>query len=252
MLGIHDTDKEWRKWGEADPYYAVLSDEKYRGQQNLANFFKSGEQHFEVIKGRFEELGLPLLKAGSALDFGCGVGRVLRPMAVYFDKASGLDVAPGMLEQARKNIAAANVQFLRFDGQTIPPEIAAQPIDFVHSTLVFQHIRPRRGLRIIESLMQHLSDQGKAYLQVPIHAERKILYAVNQIITSHPFILKVSRRILHKKQIAEDPVMQMNVYPVDRLLKLFTRQRIAVRYIELIEDRKNNLLHAGWYLCRHQ
>jgi hypothetical protein len=33
-----------------DPYYAVLSDFKYRDQQNLEAFFQSGEQHYLAIK----------------------------------------------------------------------------------------------------------------------------------------------------------------------------------------------------------
>jgi hypothetical protein len=35
-------DTSWKKWGQADPYYAVLTSEKYRGENlapNVAEFW---------------------------------------------------------------------------------------------------------------------------------------------------------------------------------------------------------------------
>lgn len=172
-------------------------------------------------------------------------------MAKHYHTVFGLDVSPGMPAQARKNNPQKKVNLVCFDGKRIDKAIAKGSINFLHSTLVFQHIRPRRGLRIIEMLLPLLAPQGNAYLQMPIHAENRVRYAINQIVTCHqPLILKTSRTLLRKKGVANDPVMQMNVYPVVRLLKLFQRNNVEVRYIETMEDKKNSLLHAGWYLAR--
>lgn len=52
MFGLHDTDKECRKWGDADPYYAVLSEAQYRNRQNQEAFFESGGKHLIALKLR--------------------------------------------------------------------------------------------------------------------------------------------------------------------------------------------------------
>src|SRR6185436_7150994 len=38
----------------------------------------------------------------SALDFGCGVGRITRTLADHFEAVDGVDVAPSMIARARE------------------------------------------------------------------------------------------------------------------------------------------------------
>jgi hypothetical protein len=44
--------------------------------------------------------------------------------------------------------------------------------------------------------------------------------------------------------------MQMNIYPAEQLLELFTDEGVEVRYVSLLKDLKNQLTHACWYLYR--
>lgn len=39
---------------------------------------------------------------GVALDFGCGVGRLTRALAAFFDRATGVDISSSMIEEAKK------------------------------------------------------------------------------------------------------------------------------------------------------
>lgn len=53
-----------------------------------------------------------------ALEIGCGVGRFLAALAGKLGRIVGLDVAPAMLEEARRRCrACANVEFLLGDGR---------------------------------------------------------------------------------------------------------------------------------------
>jgi 2-polyprenyl-3-methyl-5-hydroxy-6-metoxy-1,4-benzoquinol methylase len=250
MLGIHDTDREWRKWGSHDLFYAVLSDSKFRDKSNIEEFFQSGEAHFDELKKKFEQLGIVLSNHGQALDYGCGVGRVLRPMANYFDHVIGVDAASAMLQEAGRYLEGRQVNLRHFKGNDIDECLGQNLFEFIHSTLVFQHIRPRRGLHILDKLLQCMDLGGKAYIQLPIYAEKKLIYIINQIVTCHPLLLKLSRIILQKRKLKNDPVMQMNVYPPVQLIKLFHRRKVEVRCLSVIEDHKNALIHAGWYLVR--
>ncbi len=167
MAWINDTDAEWRKWGETDPYFAVLTSSRYRNRANTKDFFQTGEDHFGRVRTNYQRLGISLDADGIALDFGCGVGRVLRPLCEYFKRAAGLDVSPAMLSEARKQVASPKVDLRLLDGGDLRGCLRDETYQFIHSHIVFQHIRPRRGLIILNALLSRLEREGKAYIHVP-------------------------------------------------------------------------------------
>src|ERR1700761_1670726 len=101
-----DSDASWENYGKRDPYYGVLSDDKFRNQNLseavLAAFMQSGETHIDDAL-KFAESNFGPLQRGRALDFGCGVGRLLLPLARRFSHAAGLDISDSMLGETRRN-----------------------------------------------------------------------------------------------------------------------------------------------------
>ena len=101
-------------------------------------FIASGEADYKkyveddpIIQEKFpDRSGL------SALEIGCGAGRILRPMARDFGRVVGIDVSGEMIAKARDIVDA---ELLETDGEHIPLE--DNSIDFVFSYLVFQHIK---------------------------------------------------------------------------------------------------------------
>src|ERR1044071_7238075 len=99
---MRDTDQDWKKIAETDPYWGVVSAEEFRAGQindeSLAKFFAGGEQFignvFALIRAHLPGTFEPK----RSLDFGCGVGRLLAPIARRSQTAVGVDVAPRMLE----------------------------------------------------------------------------------------------------------------------------------------------------------
>jgi trans-aconitate methyltransferase len=85
------------------------------------------------------------IRKGVALDYGCGVGRLTRPLSERFQQVIGVDISSAMLEEARRNLA---------DRPNVSYELASsqsnRPVDFVLSKIVFQHIPPRAALRTLE------------------------------------------------------------------------------------------------------
>src|SRR5262245_52302229 len=98
---------EWEKMGRKDPYFGVLTNDKFRSGQidaaARAEFFASGERHvqtcFETIPRCFARPFAPR----RTLDFGCGVGRLVIPFARRCGEVVGADVSPAMLAEARRN-----------------------------------------------------------------------------------------------------------------------------------------------------
>src|SRR5947209_723314 len=74
------------------------------------------------------------------LDFGCGSGRVTRPLAELFGEAHGVDVSSEMLEIARVALAdLPNVRLYETNGQNLDV-LGDSLFDFAFSFSVFHHI----------------------------------------------------------------------------------------------------------------
>ena len=130
---------DWDALARLDPLWAVCSQPGARGGRwSLDAFFQSGEAelasvlaHREARPARFE----------TALDFGCGVGRVVWALAARFETVYGLDHSKGMIEAARRLTAerSTNCVFLPHQGTDLE-EIASDSIDLVYSNFVLQHL----------------------------------------------------------------------------------------------------------------
>jgi predicted TPR repeat methyltransferase len=71
------------------------------GGWDLDEFFATGISDTRQVMGWVEETGCPA-ERGSALDFGCGVGRVTQALGDHFEHVTGVDIPPAMLELARQ------------------------------------------------------------------------------------------------------------------------------------------------------
>ena len=164
------TDDEWERWGQADPYYGVLTNDRFRRanltEQARAEFMQSGSAHAGHVLAVARRHLDPTFAPSRVLDFGCGVGRVVIPFASLAPEAVGLDVAPSMLAEARRNCderGVTNVRLLLSDD-----DLSALDGDFdlVHSCIVFQHIEPTRGTRVFQRLVERLRPGGIGALHV--------------------------------------------------------------------------------------
>jgi SAM-dependent methyltransferase len=165
QLAERDTDHDWQTISASYPYFGVLADEKFLNPdgRGLEDFFASGEREIErllrVIRERFGDF-----RPSSALDFGCGVGRLLIPMAKTVSRAVGVDVADRMLELARAHIAQSGVDAIVT--KEIPTD---ETFDWINSFIVFQHIPPSRGYELIKLLWDRLRNGGCLSLHVTIY-----------------------------------------------------------------------------------
>ena len=78
LLRGRDPDKEWEKFGEKEPYYGVLTQDRFRKEkldkEQLVDFFKSGQEHVDYILHMIRTWIQPDFSPTRVLDFGCGVG----------------------------------------------------------------------------------------------------------------------------------------------------------------------------------
>lgn len=164
------TDTEWVKWGQQDPYFAVITEDRFRaGKLNddaKQAFFDTGRWHAGYVLDTCRRLIDPAFEPARALDFGCGVGRVAVPLAERVAAVVGVDVSPDMLAEARRNCdlhGLANVELLPSDDTL---SAVTGSFDLVHSCITFQHIDVPRGRRLFARLIELLADGGIGAIQI--------------------------------------------------------------------------------------
>ena len=161
--------RNWDAFGDADPLFGVLSDPtKFGGQWRVDDFFASGDAHVRKWLRILQELGATF-QPGTCLDFGCGVGRLTRPLADTFLETVGIDVAKSMIVVARRHNRNPRCRFV----VNRDPDLRAinsSSFDFVHSCLVLQHIPPEVAIKYVEEFFRVARPGGLVVFQLP--AER--------------------------------------------------------------------------------
>lgn len=214
-----DTDRDWRKWAETDPYYSVASAPQFRRDRVDVDAFLYTGEAYVVQRLAMLERQLGVIARRRALDFGCGVGRIALPMATLFDEVLGLDVAPAMLAEAevlKLRQDAANAHFALSDATL---SAADGLFDFVHSYIVFQHVPVARGLPLIGRLLDRVAVDGIANIHVALRRGdgpgRAALYWARTHVPG-------MQRLIHwlRGKAAGEPMMQMNEYPLSTIFAM--------------------------------
>lgn len=78
-------------------------------------------------------------EAHAALEIGCGVGRLMKPMANHFDHVCGIDISQEMVDMSKDYLLDCdNCVTTACDGKSIP--FRNDYFFLVYSVIVFQHI----------------------------------------------------------------------------------------------------------------
>lgn len=216
-----DSDASWEAWGREDPYFGVLSSEEFHAGHMDARareaFFASGREHVATVLASAARYFAGPPAFGAALDFGCGVGRLVIPLARRFARVTGVDVAPSMLAEAARNCREAGVENVAFVRSDDDLEGLAGTFDLIHSVIVFQHIPVARGERLIARLLDHLAPGGIAALHVHLHRHaspaRKAIHRLRARF--RPLDAAIA---LAQGERWNRPLIQMNEYDLNRLV----------------------------------
>jgi SAM-dependent methyltransferase len=157
----------WEELAQIDPYWAILSDPKYRyGKWDLNDFFRSGEQQVHHTMNLASIHGLPA-ERDLALDFGCGVGRLTRSLAPYFQEVHAFDFSKSMIERARElNGAYTNCHFDLI--QNGPQDLPSSQYDLIYSLLVLQHLPSNASIKeYIREFIRLIKPDGLIIFQLP-------------------------------------------------------------------------------------
>lgn len=173
---MDQTDEDyWEKIGKENPYWGVLSQDRYRG----TNIDASLKTAFQAEGVRDIDFAMAMIRRytdgefapKAALDFGCGVGRLVLAMAKFAGHVTGVDISPAMLARAASDAKTSGVANVRF-ATAIPDET----FDWINSFIVFQHIEPRNGIALLDALLSRLAVGGVVTLHFTIFRDSRIWY----------------------------------------------------------------------------
>lgn len=210
---------EWEKLGRKDPYFGVLSDEKFRTARIDAaartEFFESGERHVATCFETIRRCLAPSFAPRRALDFGCGVGRIVIPLARRCAEVVGVDVSPAMLAEGLRNCDQSGLRNVTLvDGGGGLGAVTGS-FDFIHSFIVFQHIPAPQGERIAGELLDRLEPGGVGALHFTT-AQRasKMRRLVRRLRWSSPLLNDLANLL---KGRPGEPLMIMDQYDLGRI-----------------------------------
>lgn len=228
-----DTDQDWRTFGEIDPLYGVLSQEQYRASKITPDskkaFYQSGEEHVDkclaLIQSHFGAT-----RKDRALDFGCGVGRLVLPLSHHFAEVTGVDISQEMMARAKAAASESgitNITFVDSIAQLIDSRLS---FDLVHTFIVLQHIPCKRGFKIIDDLLTLTRPNGILAVQITYGHQRGALRTRIRELSKNILPLRYAANLLMKRHWNR-PAMQLNHYSLPQLFQRLVASGITDYFV---------------------
>jgi ubiquinone/menaquinone biosynthesis C-methylase UbiE len=192
--------QDWEELSGMDPYWAVLSDDRYKcGKWDPTEFFRIGDDVIRQVLGVAERLGYPRHRE-RALDFGCGVGRLTRALAQHFDQCSGVDISANMIARAREfNQEIPNCEFIHNDAEDLRL-FADDQFDMVFTTIVLQHIPGEARIKsYVADFVRILKPDGLLVFQLPSHIPPRLRIQLRRRVYGLLRHVGVHQRYLHER-----------------------------------------------------
>lgn len=206
----------WRAFGESEPHWSVLTNDAFRRdtfEHHRESFFGHGrfdvDQYLAIARRASDR---PLT---SALDFGCGVGRLTIPLAERVGRVVGVDISSGHLQEARTaaQLFGSTAEFQEIASVSDIDRLGV--FDFIMSRIVLQHNPPPIMADIYRRLLRRLAPGGVAVVQIPT-------YIVGYQFSVAEYLSGCS------------PAMEMNALPQQAIFAIVGEENCIVA--EVVED----------------
>lgn len=155
---------DWDKRARKNAFYYIVSD---RQDWNVSDFLESGERDYQqLVQPVLDRFGFSS-EGRTALELGCGAGRMTHSLSTHFGRVIAFDVSPEMLERAREVLPnATNITWVRGNGEDLS-EAANEAVDFVFSYLVLQHLPDEKIIiSYVRDILRVLKESGLCLFQV--------------------------------------------------------------------------------------
>jgi 2-polyprenyl-3-methyl-5-hydroxy-6-metoxy-1,4-benzoquinol methylase len=227
-------------WAERSILWGSQSREFRRDTLNnttISDFFDSGQEHIAFVLKTIRACIYAEFSPARALDFGCGVGRCIIPLAEVCEAVVGVDISESMLGEAKQNCAAhaiTNVELVKADDALSK---VSGTFDLIHCVLVFQHIPCQRGERIFTHLVERLANNGVAVIQFVYHRDASSFIRLMNLLRKYLPLLHNLTNLFYHKSFSE-PLMEKNIYDLNRIFKILDENGCGNVHIRFLGGRE--------------
>ena len=178
---LERVERQWTKLGEEDPMWAILTDrEKRSGQWKEEEFFETGIREIADVL-RIAE-GIAAVRFETAIDFGCGVGRLSQALARHFNRVRGIDVSKPMIEGAnRLNRFPDRCSYLHNSAADLRA-VETESADLVYSNITLQHMVPALSRCYIQEFFRVVRPGGQVIFQLPSRPGSILRYRTKRML----------------------------------------------------------------------
>lgn len=215
-MNLKTLQEHWNRFGEEDPMWSILTQEdKKNNTWDKDAFFENGAQKIDTLLKQSKRLN-PNQSTESALDFGCGIGRLTQGLARHFNNVSGVDIAQSMIKLANENNQFPDKCKYFLNSNNDLALFHDQSFDFIISMITLQHMQPKYAQNYIKEFMRVLKSQGTLIFQIPAYPEKNI---EDHYRLSNRIKRKISK-VLNPKAYKQAPVMEMYCIPCEQIIRL--------------------------------
>ena len=239
-MELRELRKHWDTFGKTDPLWAIMAwPDKRGGRWDLAEFFATGRADVERVLAHLDARGIASNR-GTALDFGCGVGRLTQALCGPFGRCVGVDIAGSMIEQARRlNRHGDRCRYVLNRADDLRC-LESGTFDLVFSLIVLQHMQPAYIKGYLEEFFRVAAPGGLVVFQVPSRPAREGVRAHQATVLPPPphglaGLRDRLRRFARRDSGPIVPEMQMYCIPRDEVVRFVEEQ--GGKVLDVAENR---------------
>ena len=223
------TDNAWERFAKQAPYWAVLTDPRYKTEGGTLSaelqeqFFRGGEEHIQRVTVNLERhFGRRFSQTDSCLDFGCGVGRLLLPMAKRCGRAIGIDVSETMRHLCMRHALDLRIPNVSCYASADHPAIVNTSFDWVNSYIVFQHIDTRSGMNMLDQMLTRVNPGGVVSLHFTVFKDITLANFITDKLKYFRVDKDGIKFVENSHPYYEPNTMMMNDYDINRIYMSLT------------------------------
>jgi len=232
MRFIVESNPRWERFAAREPYFAVVT-----APENLqANFdhgawrrfFRSGEDLVTAILDTIER-HVRRFDPKSALEYGCGVGRIAIPLAGRIERVTGVDISPAMLAVARENAVKMATPHLALETAR---DFFAKPrkFDLVTCYLVLQRMPQQQGLALLRTLLGTIAPGGVGVFHFPYRSGASAAVNATRWLRERIPPVNAAMNVLRRKPAGE-PFIATHVYDLDEVLGVLQQAGFSAAHV---------------------